>query len=578
METGHDTVATRLPTRAASWPSDAEILTALGPWMYERRWYPLKDGGAPTPESMTVIADVELAPHVRDLLIAVTRLPSPAVDGREDSAAASAPVLVHVPLVLENADALASFALPGEAAAAAGFILPSPPPAGVITPAEAGRGVALVDGARHPAFWAAWAEGALRSGNALNEADARAILERSGAARVMTGEQSNTNVVMRAPAESETPDLVAKLFRVLSPGPNPDVEVSRALAAHGWDRVRRPVAWSTLSWVDPSTGEEVHTHSAVATTFIPEAHDGFELFCALAAEDAAEKTIAEKASSAAASGTGRSGTGRSGTGRSGTGSDTPSGEEVGSARHRATTLARDLGATTAQMHKILALACGEHQPDSPARFVDTLRQRAAWALEEVPALHEQIPGLAGKIAHVYARIDACDVLEPATRIHGDYHLGQVLREKIAGEDAGSDSDSGRWFVLDFEGEPLRPLAQRLLPDQPLRDVAGMLRSFDYAAAVGASADSIAGSHTASDWLAAVRAAFLEGYEAELNADLEGASASRIHGNDALTPAERRRALLTALELDKALYEAVYEARNRPDWLEIPLRGVKTLVK
>ncbi len=485
METGHDTVATRLPTRAASWPSDAEILTALGPWMYERRWYPLKDGGAPTPESMTVIADVELAPHVRDLLIAVTRPPSPAADGREDSAAASAPILLHVPRALDNADALASFALPGEATAAAGFILPSPPPAGVTTPAEAGRGVALVDGARHPAFWAAWAEGSLRSGNALNEADARAILERSGAARVMTGEQSNTNVVMRAPAESETPDLVAKLFRVLSPGPNPDVEVSRALAAHGWDRVRRPVAWSTLSWVDPSTGEEVHTHSAVATTFIPEAHDGFELFCALAAEDAAEKTIAEKAASVAASGSETSApehsgtehlgappssTGHSGTRRSGTGPDSSQEAERSSARRRAIALARDLGATTAQMHRILALACGEHEPDSPARFVDTLRQRAAWALEEVPALHEQIPGLAGKIAHVYARIDACDALEPATRIHGDYHLGQVLREKIAGEDAGSDSDSGRWFVLDFEGEPLRPLAQRLLPDQPLRDV------------------------------------------------------------------------------------------------------------
>lgn len=573
METGHDTVATRLPTRATSWPSDAELLTALGPWMYERRWYPLKDGGTPTPESMTVIADVELAPHVRDLLIAVTRLPSPAADGREDSAAASPPVLVHVPLVLENADALASFAPSGEAAAAAGFILPSPPPAGVTTPAEAGRGVALVDGARHLAFWAAWAEAAWQSGNVLDEAAARAILERSGAARVMTGEQSNTNVVMRAPAESETPDLVVKLFRVLSPGPNPDVEVSCALAAHGWDRVRRPVAWSTLSWVDACSGDEVSAHSAVATTFIPEAHDGFELFCALAAEDAAEKTIAENAACAAASGSGHSSTGHSSSGP-----DTPRAAAEGSARHRAIALARDLGATTAQMHRILALACGEHEPDSPTEFVDALRQRAAWALEEVPALHEQIPGLAGKIAHVYARIDACDVLEPATRIHGDYHLGQVLREKIAGEDAGSDSDSGRWFVLDFEGEPLRPLAQRLLPDQPLRDVAGMLRSFDYAAAVGASTDSIAGSHTASDWLPAVRGAFLEGYEAELNADLEGASVSLSHENDALTPDERRRALLTALELDKALYEAVYEARNRPDWLEIPLRGVKTLVK
>lgn len=607
METGHDTVATRIPTRAVSWPSDAELLPALGQWMYERRWYPLKDGAAPTPESMTVIADVELAPNVRDLLVAVTRPPSPTADGMDDGAVAAAPVLVHVPLVLENADTLSCFALPDEPVTAAGFFFPSPPPVGISTPSEAGCGGALVDGAHHPAFWVAWAEAAGQSGKVLDEAAARAILERSGTARVMTGEQSNTNVVMRAPTDADMPDLVVKLFRVLSPGPNPDVEVSCALAAQGWDRVRRPVAWSSLSWLDPGSGEEMSTHSAVATTFIPEAQDGFELFCALAAEDAAEVMSTSALTNLTEHTIGNTGGKRvSGVTSSWDRGSAPHEVESGSARRCAVALARDLGATTAQMHGILALAFGQHESGSLLEFVDVLRRRAAWALEEVPVLLERIPGLAAKIARVYARVDACDALEPATRIHGDYHLGQVIRAPRAGEITGSESDSGRWFVLDFEGEPLRPLAQRLLPDQPLRDVAGMLRSFDYAAAVGGARftgarfagidganaevtgaggpssthndphDVMVGRHSL-EWLSAVRAAFLEGYEAELAARCEGASLCPINGAQAVVTPERRRALLNALELDKALYEVVYEARNRPDWLEIPLRGVETLV-
>ncbi|WP_254872952.1 phosphotransferase [Schaalia sp. Marseille-Q2122] len=626
------------------WPSDTELLAALGPWMYERRWFPLKGSGVPSPEALSIVADVELAPGVRDLLIAVARPQADEQGGREGEEAqggreaqgvqetqeaqrgqagqsdrgekdASAPVLVHVPLVLDAPGTFSSFAAPGEPAAAAGFTLPSPPPADASAPpvnasappmdasappadasdrpvgasappakvcasAEVGRGVALVDGAHHPAFWAAWAQAARLSGSVLDEADARAIGERSGAARVMTGEQSNTNVVMRAPANAATPDLVVKLFRVLSPGPNPDVELSLALAAQGWDRVRKPVAWSTLSWVDASSGKEVSAHSAVACTFIPEAHDGFELFCALAAQDAAESKAdcgcpgadapnAVHADTRQANGAGACAT---------EGADAPN--TPGTARRRAIALARDLGATTAQMHSILALACGEHEPASPTHFVASLRQRAAWALEEVPDLRQRIIGIEGKIARVYARLEACDRLEPATRIHGDYHLGQVLREKIPGSEAGSMGDSGRWFVLDFEGEPLRPLAQRLLPDQPMRDVAGMLRSFDYAAAVGVPVpDAAEKERHGHAWLSDVRRAFLEGYEVERpGMSSENTTPGGGDGSASLTTvAQRRAALIDALELDKALYEVVYEARNRPDWLEIPLRGIEALL-
>jgi maltokinase len=127
------------------------------------------------------------------------------------------------------------------------------------------------------------------------------------------------------------------------------------------------------------------------------------------------------------------------------------------------------------------------------------------------------------------------------RVHGDYHLGQALLVPERG-----------WVLVDFEGEPLRPMNERDRPDVALRDVAGMLRSFDYAA--GATPG------IAADWAPACRDAFVDGYLAESGVDIEVF-----------------RPLLDAFELDKAVYEAIYEARNRPDWLAIPLRGIEKLL-
>ena len=176
-------------------------------------------------------------------------------------------------------------------------------------------------------------------------------------------------------------------------------------------------------------------------------------------------------------------------------------------------------------------------------------------MDEVPGLSDHIHALELKVEQVLARLEALPALEPATRIHGDYHLGQVLHE-VDGEQ--------RWYVLDFEGEPLRPLAQRSDPDLPARDVAGMLRSFDYAAAVGEA------SHP--DWLAAVRTAFEDGYR-QARQEPSPETASPAEGRDT----DSRRTVLTCLELDKALYEAVYEARNRPDWLSIPVAGIESVL-
>jgi len=133
------------------------------------------------------------------------------------------------------------------------------------------------------------------------------------------------------------------------------------------------------------------------------------------------------------------------------------------------------------------------------------------------------------------------------RIHGDYHLGQVL-----------DVPGRGWVLVDFEGEPLRPLSERTEPDLALRDVAGMLRSFDY---VAGSWEQSHPGRSAASWAVRARTAFLEGYTR---------GAGRDPREDAI--------LLDALELDKALYEVVYEARNRPTWLDIPTTAIARIVR
>jgi maltokinase len=148
---------------------------------------------------------------------------------------------------------------------------------------------------------------------------------------------------------------------------------------------------------------------------------------------------------------------------------------------------------------------------------------------------------------------------PAIRVHGDYHLGQVMR-----------TDKG-WYVLDFEGEPDRPLAERSLPSSPFKDVAGMLRSFDYAARVALSerGEQETGElhqAKATAWQQRVRESFLRGY---LSSD----------GITEILPADEEsiRAAITAWELDKAVYEVGYERGHRPDWVGIPLAAIDRLL-
>jgi maltokinase len=211
------------------------------------------------------------------------------------------------------------------------------------------------------------------------------------------------------------------------------------------------------------------------------------------------------------------------------------------ARRPFTPEAAAIGALTADLHEALAHAFGTW-PASPPDWADAATARVASTVDD----RIDRDGVDAVLQRVRTLHDA----GVALRAHGDYHLGQVVR-------SGS-----RWYVLDFEGEPARPLAERRAPSSPLRDVAGMLRSFGYAA--GAARREGAPAAETSEWERSARDAFLAAYF-ERAGDL-------VPGDPAAAGA-----LLTAFEVDKAVYEVAYEQGNRPDWVDIPLEGLREVL-
>ncbi len=215
--------------------------------------------------------------------------------------------------------------------------------------------------------------------------------------------------------------------------------------------------------------------------------------------------------------------------------------------------AERLGIAAASVHHDLAVAFGQSTAS-----VEQIRYAAEGMHRQLAEAIEVVPRLAGYADRLSAAFDALAGLDspvPIQRIHGDFHLGQVLRS------------SAGWAVLDFEGEPARPVAVRRAMAHPLRDVAGMLRSFEYAAryliptetALESAADPGVAEGRASAWADRNRAAFNRGYA-------QGGGPEP----------DAHEVLLRAFEYDKAVYEVLYEARNRPTWLHVPLGSLRRL--
>jgi maltokinase len=323
---------------------------------------------------------------------------------------------------------------------------------------------------------------------------------------VLSGEQSNTSLVFGESA-------IFKVFRRVAPGPNPDLEVASALADLGSTHIAEPYGWVETR-IDGAT-----TVLGILSHYLRAASDGWSLAATSVRDLYALALGAAGAGPAFLEGAAEAG-----------------GDFAGEAER--------LGVATAQVHADLAEAFGtsELEPDALRELAEQMFRRLDMAVAAVPELDRY----ADKIGDAFSSLAKLTEPTPAQRVHGDYHLGQVLRTQTG------------WVVLDFEGEPASPLAQRRARSSPLRDVAGMLRSFDYAARhqllTHPDRDRLA--PVASDWVQRNADAFCAGYAAA----------------GGLDPA-RNAVLLRAMLLDKAVYEVIYEARNRPNWLVIPLESI-----
>jgi trehalose synthase-fused probable maltokinase len=326
---------------------------------------------------------------------------------------------------------------------------------------------------------------------------------RAGASvRSMGAEQSNTSIVFDEA-------LVLKAFRRVEAGDNPELEMLRFLSDKGFPNIAPLGGWYQYE------GELMDATLGVVQRFVPDARDGWELALS----------------------------------------------ELETDPERFVTRLRDLGAVIGRMHTVLgsdpadpAFAPEEPSDESLALLTATIDEEIERLFLELPDSDAVAP-IAGHAAEVRDRLQLASHVGARGRLirhHGDLHLGQTM---LAGD--------GTWVILDFEGEPARPLLERRRKRSPLRDVAGMLRSFAYAAS---ASDLQHGRPAPEGWEERAREAFLAGY-------LETVDPALLPPGEAPT-----RTLLSIFELEKAVYELRYELNNRPDWVSIPVAGIARLLE
>jgi len=313
--------------------------------------------------------------------------------------------------------------------------------------------------------------------------------------RVLGLEQSNSSLVVDE-------RLFVKLYRRLEAGVNPELEMLRFLAAHGFAHTPPLLG----SW--EYTGPPMSATLGIVQEFVPDAVDGWTMAVDQLRED----------------------------------------PETFLAR------VRRLGEAIGEMHVVLAsdetdpsFAPEEASAESLALLVASVDEDIDQILLHLPA-DESVAPIAGRgdaVRHLLQSLTTVGSVGRRIRHHGDLHLGQMLW-----------SDDG-WRVIDFEGEPARALPERRNKRSPLRDVAGMLRSFTYASAVAGTAENGLDERA--------RGEFMAGYSAA------------VDGSGLLPPPEATDRLLRIFELEKAFYELRYELAHRPDWVPVPVAGIVRLL-
>ena len=326
----------------------------------------------------------------------------------------------------------------------------------------------------------------------------------SGHIRSIGAEQSNSSIVF---GERQ----VLKVFRRIQPGINPELDMLRFLSARGFENIAALTGWYDY------TGELLQATLGILQEFVTEARDGWQLAL-----------------------------------------DDP----LGLLRRLP-----ELGTATGRMHSALAADAGDpaFAPEEPSddalalltATIDEQIERAFIDLPDDPA----VAPIAGRGEEVRDRLQLMSHVGVGGRLirhHGDYHLGQTMLT------TGGRSGGGRsgWIILDFEGEPARSLRERRRKRSPLRDIAGMLRSFAYAAS---ASELLRGVPAPAGWEQRARKGFLDAYFDAVEPTLLPAGQAAIDK------------LLAIFELEKAVYELHYELNNRPDWVAIPVAGIARLL-